>query len=172
MVYAGLKGDTDEALRASHGQLLDDWYDQYGEHLSVALTDTFTTKFFLEDFTEEQATAWKGVRHDSGDPFEFGENIIKMYEGFGIDPIGKVIVFSDGLDLDKIVELQDYFGGRINLVYGWGTTLTNDLGPKALNIVMKATEVNGDPTVKLSDDIGKHTGPQSEVDRYDRVFAG
>ena len=89
---------------------------------------------------------------------------------YGIDPLEKTIIYSDGLDIDTIVKLQDHFGGKINTAYGWGTSLTNDLGPKALNIVMKVVNVNGVWTVKLSDASGKNLGPEGEVTRYKRVF--
>ncbi len=172
MVYAGLADAKNEDIRASHGQFLEDWYDQYGEDLSIALTDTFGTDFFFADFSQNQAEAYKGTRHDSGDPIAYGERVIQFYENLGIDPTTKMIVFSDGLDIDTIVELHDHFKGRINTSYGWGTTLTNDLGIKALNIVMKATHVripeSGEEAdlVKLSDNAGKHTGPQEKINQY------
>jgi nicotinate phosphoribosyltransferase len=177
MTYAGLadartnnSGDA-EAIRSSHNRMLRDWYDVYGKDLAVALTDTFGSEFFFADFTQEQAQDWKGVRHDSGDPVEFGERLIRFYEEKGIDPQSKTVVFSDGLDIGEILRLQKQFADRINTVYGWGTTLTNDMGIKPLNVVMKATHVrlpNGQEadTVKLSDNPGKHTGPPELVDKY------
>lgn len=177
MVYAGLADARGEDIRASHHQFLEDWYARYGQDLSIALTDTFGSKFFFSDFTREQAQAWRGVRHDSGDPIEFGERLLKFYEDYGIDPKTKTVIFSDGLDIDQIVKLQEHFEGRINILFGWGTTLTNDLGLKPLNIVMKATHVR-DPqtgleadTVKLSDNEGKHTGSPENVARYLGIFA-
>ncbi len=174
MVYAGLADARGQDIRASHNQFLRDWFNKYGEQLSTALTDTFTTEFFFSDFTPEQAQAWKGVRHDSGDPVAFGERLIQFYEDNGIDPRTKTCVFSDGLDMNEILKLNEHFKGRINLLYGWGTSLTNDLGIKALNIVMKATRVQlpdgrSAETVKLSDNPGKHTGPQWLVNRYAEV---
>jgi len=171
MSYAGLADARGEDIRNSHHNFLEDWYHQYGEDYSIALTDTFTTDFFFEDFTPEQAAAWRGVRQDSGDAFEFGERLIKFYEQAGIDPKTKTVVFSDGLDLGSIVKLQNRFGDRINVMFGWGTTLTNDLGIKALNVVMKATHVKTvdgkeADNVKLSDTPGKHTGPAPLVMRY------
>ncbi|MDB5184990.1 MAG: nicotinate phosphoribosyltransferase, nicotinate phosphoribosyltransferase [Candidatus Saccharibacteria bacterium] len=173
MVYAGLAdaaGGSDEDIRDSHQVFLNDWFNRYGVDLSTGLTDTFKSAFFFSDFTPEQAQNWKGVRHDSGDPVEFGERLIKFYEDNGIDAKTKTVVFSDGLDINDIVTLQAHFGDRINVLFGWGTTLTNDLGIKPLNVVMKATQVNGVDNVKLSDNVGKHTGPEAQVQRYERIF--
>lgn len=171
MVYAGLAQARGLDIRESHNQFLNDWHDQYGENLSIALTDTFTTDFFFEDFTDQQAQDWKGVRHDSGDPVEFGERLIKFYEDKDIDPTEKTLVFSDGLGIDTIVALNKHFKGRVNVAFGWGTTLTNDLGLKPLNIVVKATHVKTAEgqqanTVKLSDNPGKHLGPAELVHDY------
>lgn len=176
MVYAGLADARGQDIRASHRKFLDDWYARYGEDLSIALTDTYGTDFFFADFTHAQAEAWHGVRHDSGDPFVFGERLIAFYEANGIDPATKTVIFSDGLDIKQIVALQDRFGGRLNVLFGWGTTLTNDLGLTANNVVMKATHVRDTrrqvetDTVKLSDDAGKHTGRAAKVAQYQTIF--
>lgn len=172
MTYAGLADARGQNVRESHNRFLNDWYAEYGKDLSIALTDTFGSKFFFSDFTREQAEAWKGVRHDSGDAVEFGERLIQFYEDMDIDATTKTVVFSDGLDIGEILKLQKHFEGRINILFGWGTTLTNDLGIRALNVVMKATHVRVPKEgveadeVKLSDNEGKHTGPQWLVDRY------
>lgn len=166
MVYAGLADSEGENPLTGHTRMLHDWEEFYQGDLSIALTDTFGSEFFFNDLTKEQAESWRGLRHDSGDPIEFGERAIAFYEQYGIDPMTKTIVFSDGLDIDKIFELADYFKDKVNVLFGWGTSLTNDVGLKATNIVMKATHVNSTPTVKLSDNLGKHTGPQEYVDRY------
>lgn len=176
MIYAGIADARGEDIRDSHNKFLQDWRELYGDNLSTALTDTFGTEFFFTDFTHEQAAEWKALRHDSGDPVAFGEKVIKFYENQGINPLDKTIVFSDGLDLNTIVQLQERFGERVNLVFGWGTTLTNDLGLKPLNIVMKATHVrlpDGQEAdlVKLSDNPGKHTGPEHKVKEYQQTFA-
>ncbi len=175
MVYAGMADAKGKDIRKSHGKFLNDWYEQYGNDLSIALTDTFGTEFFFSDFTEEQADKWRALRQDSGDPIEFGEKAIEFYENNNVNPKQKTIVFSDGLDIDQIVKLHDYFKGKINVVFGWGTTLTNDLGVKTLNIVMKATHVKLDDgreadLVKLSDNEGKHTGPLGKIALYQEVF--
>lgn len=166
MVYAALTDNEHGNPLDGHNKMMGEWYDRYGEDLSIALTDTFTSEFFFSDFSTEQAEAWRGLRHDSGDPVEFGEQAIAFYEAHGIDPKGKTIIFSDGLDIDTIFNLAEHFRGRVKVVFGWGTSLTNDLGLRANNFVMKATAVNGTPTVKLSDVNGKHTGPEAAVNRY------
>lgn len=171
MVYAGIYGGGDWGLRDSHNMVLRDWWYEYGEPLSIALTDTFGSEFFFRDMSESQARGWRGVRHDSGDPFEFAEKTIAFYGHHGIDPRTKTIVFSDGLDPSKVIALHKAFTGRIGVAFGWGTNLTNDLGEKALSLVMKAVAVNGVPTVKLSDNPAKAMGPKADIARYQRVFS-
>lgn len=166
MVYAALEDADSERPLDGHARMLDDWQTHYGSDLSVALTDTFGSDFFFSDFDGEQAASWNGLRHDSGDPFEFAEKAIAFYQRHDIDPTTKLIVFSDGLDTNMIIRLHLYCKDRIKTTFGWGTNLMNDLGVPANNFVMKATNVGGTPTVKLSDDIGKHTGPREFVDRY------
>jgi nicotinate phosphoribosyltransferase len=190
MVYAAMSEIRGNPPLEGHGQMLRDWQEMYGDNLSTALTDTFGSDFFFTDFTPDQAKTWQGLRHDSGNPFAFGEEVIDFYDKNAVDSHEKTIVFSDGLDIETIVQLADYFKGKINIVFGWGTTLTNDLGLspeyfnqidalhllgsvvrddlsiKANNFVMKATSVNGSGTVKLSDNIGKHTGEIEDIDRY------
>lgn len=160
---------TGEARQASHDDVLKKWFELYGEEQAVALTDTFGTDFFFRDFVSE-AARWRGVRHDSGDPVAFGERTIQFYESLGIDPKTKLIVFSDGLTAEVICDLYHRFSGRIQTSFGWGTNLTNDLGMPALSMVMKLTEANGRPSVKLSDNLAKATGPKDEVDRARRLF--
>ena len=166
MVYAAIADKNGENPMNGQQRMLSDWYNRYGEDLSIALTDTFTSELFFAEFTPEQAELWKGVRHDSGDPFEFGEKVIKFYELLGIEPKTKTIIFSDGLDLEMILKIADHFKDRVNVVFGWGTTLMNDMGLKPNNIVMKATRVNGVDTVKLSDSKGKYTGPINQIEKY------
>lgn len=171
MVYAAMADKNGENPLDGHNRVLQDWEHTYKNDLSTALTDTFTTDFFFTDFTPEQAKSWKSLRHDSGDPIEFGDRVIAFYEHLGIDPHDKTIVFSDGLDIATIIQLADYFKDRINVTFGWGTTLTNDLGVKANNFVMKAVNVDGTPTVKLSDAEGKHTGPEHTIEQYKEAVA-
>lgn len=170
MAYAGIHRDDDAAIRASHGKVLRDWYDYYGESLSVALTDQYGSGFFFGDFTEEQYHAWRGVRHDSGPWQNFHLEVADVYDWYGIDPADKVIVWSDGLDAETILEIDRVAGGNIGCVYGWGTNLTNDVGLKPLSLVMKVVESMGWPVVKLSDNPAKAVGPAEEVARYKRIF--
>lgn len=171
MVYAALEDEAGDNPLDGHNRVLRDWQTHYRGDLSTALTDTFTSDFFFADFTPEQADSWKALRHDSGDPIDFGEKVIKFYTLHNIDPTSKAIVFSDGLDIDMIFRLADHFRDRINIMFGWGTTLTNDLGVPANNFVMKAIRANNTPTVKLSDVAGKHTGPEDSVARYKALVA-
>lgn len=166
MVFAALADRRDAQPLDGHREMMEAWYEMYGQDLSIGLTDTFTSDFFFSDITEKQAAEWRGLRHDSGDPIAFGEAALAFYEARGISPTEKTLVFSDGLDLDTIITIADHFKGRVQLLFGWGTTLMNDLGYRANNIVMKATSVDGMPTVKLSDVSGKHTGPEDQVARY------
>lgn len=166
MVYAGMADAEGRSPLDGHTDMMNDWYDRYDADLSIALTDTFTSEFFFTDFTKEQAKSWRGLRHDSGDPIEFGEKAIAFYKENAVDPNTKTLIFSDGLDINTIIALADHFAGRINVMFGWGTTLMNDLGLRANNFVMKATNVNSIDTVKLSDNEGKHTGPTAQVNRY------
>jgi nicotinate phosphoribosyltransferase len=170
MVLAGLSDQSDDAIRNSHQDFLNLWWDQYGYGLSIALTDTFGSEFFFKDMTSWQAAQWKGLRHDSGNPYVFGENTINFYKSKGVDPKEKMIVFSDGLDVDKIVHLADFFNGKIKTSFGWGTNLTNDLGLGALSLVVKPVAANGVPLVKLSDNLAKAMGDPATVERYKRVF--
>lgn len=166
MVYAALADKEGRNPLEGHAEMMRDWQHLYRGNLSTALTDTFTSNFFFDDFKQDQAESWSGLRHDSGDPIEFGEQVIAFYEARGINPLNKTIVFSDGLDIKAILTLADHFKGRINLIFGPGTSFTNDLGLKPNNIVMKAVAVDGVSTVKLSDDIGKHTGDPETIARY------
>ncbi|MDB5164274.1 MAG: nicotinate phosphoribosyltransferase, nicotinate phosphoribosyltransferase [Candidatus Saccharibacteria bacterium] len=178
MVYAAIADAKGEDIRASHGKMLDDWYDFYGDELAIALSDTFGTDFFFEDFTLERAEKYQATRQDSGDPIKYGEKVLKFYTNMGLNPLDKSITFSDGLHLpDSVDNIKQEFKDQINKNFGVGTDLSNDLGLKAINQVMKAThvyvpEVNkGADTVKLSDDSSKHTGNNELVERYQQIFA-
>lgn len=170
MIMAGISDQTDDGIRNSHNKFLDLWWDQYGYGLSIALTDTFGSEFFFKDMTSWQAAKWKGLRHDSGDPIVFGERVIEFYKSHGIDPIDKIIVFSDGLDVDSIININNHFKDRIKVTFGWGTNLTNDLGFKALSLVIKPVMANNVSLVKLSDNLAKAMGDVSVVERYKRIF--
>lgn len=132
------------------------WLDEYPDQLGIALTDCITMDAFLRDFGPEFATRYQGLRHDSGDPVQWGEKAIAHYERLGIDPLSKTLIFSDNLDLPKAVDLYRHFASRIKLGFGIGTRLTCDIpGVKPLNIVIKLVECNGKPVAKLSDSPGK-----------------
>jgi nicotinate phosphoribosyltransferase len=170
MVMSGIMHGSDDLIRASHNRVLQDWWDLYGWGLSVAVTDTYGSEFFFRDLSPDQARVWKGLRHDSGDPFEFGEKAIRFYESHGIDPREKLLIFSDGLELHTILELSERFHGRVSLSFGWGTNLTNDLGFDPISIVVKAVEANGHRTVKLSDNLAKASGTREDIERFRRIF--
>lgn len=170
MALYGIMHDSDATILASHNQMLKDWWEQYGYGLSIALTDTYGSDFFFRDFTPEQAEKWKGLRHDSGDPIVFGEKAIRFYQSLGIDPKKKMIVFSDGLDVNMIVKIFKHFSGRIMTTFGWGTNLGNDLGLDPLSLVVKLLHANGNGTVKLSDNLAKGMGPEEEQLRARRIF--
>ena len=170
MICAGRDGASDEGICATHNKVLQDWWDLYGESMSIALTDTFGTEFFFKDFTLEQAQAWRGLRQDSGDPFNFGEKAIAFYKQLGVDPRSKIIVFSDGLDIDMIVALHRRFNGEIGVAFGWGTNLTNDLGFSPLSLIVKPTHADSNSLVKLSDNLAKAMGEPAAIERYKKIF--
>ena len=134
---------------------MDDWYEEYKGANGIALTDTLTTDLFLLDFDFNNASRYKGVRHDSGDPYEWGEKILSHYEKLGINPKEKTLLFSDSLNFDKAQALFDYFKDRAIVSFGIGTYCSNDTDEQALNIVIKLQRVNEKPVAKLSDVDGK-----------------
>ena len=149
---------------------MEHWHDAYGEELGIALSDTLTTEHFLRSFGGTYASRFQGVRQDSGDPFAFGERLIRHYESLGIDPRTKIIVFSDSLDSELAVRLHEHFAGRIRTTMGIGTHLTADpamTGVLPLNHVIKLVDADfgsgARPTVKLSDDAGKMMGEPALV---------
>lgn len=175
MVYSAL-AQTDEALRQAPYQVLEDWQDEHDGNLRIILPDTYGTQGFLERAPDWLA-GWTGIRIDSGDPATGAEIAIKWWKDRGEDPREKLVIFSDGLDVEKIIELHQQFEGRVRVSFGWGTLLTNDFrglvpngGLDPFSIVCKAVAANGNPTVKLSDNPGKAMGPADEVERYKRVF--
>ena len=134
---------------------MQDWYDEYQGDNGTALTDTVTTDLFLLDFNRSMVNNYNGVRHDSGDPYVWGEKIIAHYKKFGADPRTKLLLFSDSLNFDKAQKLFDYFKDKTKVSFGIGTFCSNDTSVKSLNIVIKLQYVNGRPVAKLSDDPGK-----------------
>ena len=151
-MYQGIPGVQ---LAYTNKMAMEEWFEEYQGDNGTALTDTLGTDLFLMDFNKLQATCYTGVRHDSGDPFEWGEAIIAHYYKLGIDPKTKTLLFSDSLDFDKAQAISDHFRGRINTSFGIGTFLSNDTCEDPLNIVIKLQYVNGHPVAKLSDDWGK-----------------
>ncbi|WP_016587856.1 nicotinate phosphoribosyltransferase, partial [Yersinia pestis] len=149
------------------------WLDEYPNQLGIALTDCITMDAFLRDFDLAFANRYQGLRHDSGDPIEWGEKAIAHYEKLGIDPMKKVLVFSDNLDLEKALFLYRHFYQRIKLVFGIGTRLTCDIPDvKPLNIVIKLVECNDKPVAKLSDSPGKTICQDPAfVDQLRKAFA-
>ena len=134
---------------------MQDWYDEYQGDNGTALTDTVTTDLFLMDFNRAMVNNYTGVRHDSGDPFEWGEKIIAHYKKYGVDPKTKLLLFSDSLDFDRAQALYDYFKDKAKVSFGIGTFCCNDTCVDPLNIVIKLQYVNGRPVAKLSDVPGK-----------------
>jgi nicotinate phosphoribosyltransferase len=175
MVYSAL-AENDAALARAPYDVLADWHEEHEGNLRIILPDTYGTKGFL-DRAPDWLAGWTGIRIDSGDPAEGAETAIRWWQARGEDPTQKLVIFSDGLDVDKIVALQAQFGGRVRVSFGWGTMLTNDftglvkgdaLAP--FSLVCKAVAANGRPTVKLSDNPRKAMGPEAEIERYKRVF--
>ncbi|MFN3732444.1 nicotinate phosphoribosyltransferase [Comamonas testosteroni] len=142
-------------LRDFQVAALEDWVQEYRGDLGIALTDTVGMDAFLADFDMYFAKLFDGLRHDSGDPFEWGEKAIAHYDKLRIAPQSKRLVFSDGLDLDTALALYHRFADRIQCGFGIGTRLTNDMGLTTINIVMKLTHANGQPVAKISDSPGK-----------------
>jgi nicotinate phosphoribosyltransferase len=175
MVYAALAED-DAALALSPYKVLADWHEEHDGNLRIILPDTYGTKGFL-DHAPDWLAGWTGIRIDSGDPATGAEIAIDWWKARGEDPRQKLVIFSDGLTVDKIRELHAQFAGRVKVSFGWGTLLTNDFRGLVPNdalapfsLVCKAVEADGRPTVKLSDNPAKAMGPEDEIARYKRVF--
>jgi nicotinate phosphoribosyltransferase len=178
MAMAALAGEDDEALHASQYRVLELWQKSYGGELLILLPDTFGTTQFLEGAPDWVAD-WTGQRVDSKDPFVAGDEYIRWLLSRGRDPRRKRLIASDGLDVEEILRLHEYFNGRIRFSAGWGTLLTNDFRgchPRGesdlepISLVCKLVSADGRPAIKLSDNPRKATGPESEVERYRRVF--
>ncbi len=175
MVYSAL-AETDAALASAPYDVLADWHEEHDGNLRIILPDTYGTEGFLAN-APDWLTKWTGIRIDSGDPATGAEIAIKWWKDRGEDPRDKLVIFSDGLDVAKVEELQAQFAGRVRVSFGWGTLLTNDFRGLVQNdalapfsLVCKAVAANGRPTVKLSDNPEKAMGPAEEIARYKRVF--
>lgn len=145
---------------------MQDWYDEYKGDNGTALTDTVTTDLFLYDFDRAMVNNYTGVRHDSGDPYEWGEKIIAHYKKYGVDPKTKLLLFSDSLDFDRAQGIYDYFKDKARVSFGIGTFCSNDTEEDALNIVIKLQYVNGRPVAKLSDVPGKTMCDDEDYKEY------
>ncbi len=175
MIYAALARD-DAALARAPYDVLADWQEEHEGNLRIILPDTYGTPGFLANAPDWLA-GWTGIRIDSGDPATGAETAIRWWKARGEDPTQKLVIFSDGLDVDRIETLHAQFQGRVRVSFGWGTLLTNDFRGLApddalapFSLVCKAVSADGRPTVKLSDNPRKAMGPEPEVERYKRVF--
>ena len=175
MITSALAG-SDEELRQAPYRVLADWQEEHEGNLRIILPDTYGTQGFLEHAPDWLAR-WTGIRIDSGDPAEGAEAAIAWWQRHGEEPRDKLVIFSDGLDVEAIEVLGQRFRGRVKASFGWGTMLTNDfvglvadgaLAP--FSLVCKAISANGRATVKLSDNPLKAMGPADEIERYKRVF--
>ncbi len=166
IMFHGAQAGYEQANAAG----LDAWLKIFKGDLGIALADTYTSRVFLSSFDDRLANIFDGVRHDSGDPIAFINALVRHYERLHIDPATKTIIFSDGLDIEQALAIHKACKGKIKDAYGIGTHLTNDLGATPLNMVIKLSQCQVSPDkpwqqiVKLSDDKGKHTGNQTEID--------
>lgn len=163
-------------FKMSNQLALENWVQIYRGDLGIALSDTYTTDVFFQQFDKKFSKLFDGVRHDSGDPIEFAEKTIAHYRHFGIDPLSKTIIFSDNLNYEKIEQIVKHCKGKIGISFGVGTNFTNDVGLKPMNIVIKMTDAlpdgdNWNPVVKLSDEKGKYTG-NPETIRLAKIILG
>lgn len=162
-----------EAMRQAQYEVLEKWQYLYGYKSLIMLPDPYGDRQFFLKLPERYYRDWRGSRHDSGDPFEYGEARIRDYEARGISPLQKVIIYSDGLTPGVMCDLKNRFFGRIGIGFGWGTNKGNDLGVSGfgpLSLVMKIVEAAGNPAVKLSGNIAKATGDPDAIVYYKDVF--
>jgi len=153
-----------ESLNHANRFAMEKWLEVYPNVLGIVLTDTYGSDAFFKEFDSVLANRYDGVRQDSGSPIEFGERAIEHYKNLGIDPRTKTIIFSDSLNTDKAIAINNHFAGQVKIAFGIGTHFTNDFDKSpALNIVVKLYAVNDFSIVKLSDDKGKETGDPSAV---------
>ena len=176
MVYAAL-ADSEAELRQAPYRVLADWHEEHDGNLRIILPDTYGSAGFFENAPDWLA-GWTGVRIDSGDPTAGAEAAIRWWRDRGEDPRQKLIIFSDGLDVEAIERLYRRFHDRVKVSFGWGTLLTNDFrglvagdGLAPFSLVCKAVAANGRPTVKLSDNPANATGPEAEIARYKQIFS-
>jgi len=177
MVMATLANNDEELLHSPY-RVLESWQRTYDGNLLIVLPDSYGTTNFLKH-APDWIRHWSGFRIDSKDPATGAEELIKWWTSIGEDPTRKMIIFSDGLDIDEIENLYHQFDQRSRIAFGWGTNLTNDFngcsptpnpGLKMTSLICKVTKANGKSAVKLSDNLEKATGPQGEIKRYLRIF--
>ncbi len=177
MVRATMSADDRQLLRVPY-DVLESWQRTYDGNLLIVLPDTFGTTAFLRH-APHWVAQWSGFRIDSKDPIDGGEEVVSWWRAMGEDPADKLLIFSDGLDIDSIERAYRHFTGRVRLGFGWGTLLTNDLrdcapvknpGLDPISLVCKVTRANGQPTVKLSDNLEKASGPPWLIERYKDAF--
>jgi len=162
-------GDYKELIHA-HDRVMDAWEKEYGQSMWTHLPDTFGSDWALEHMTEERLRNWSIERQDSGDPYSFAEKRIVKWSSVGLDPWGKKIIFSDGLDVYRIISLYEKFNPRTNVGFGYGTNLMNDLDLSPISIVVKLTQSQGYGVVKLSDNPAKSVGTPEDIERAKRIF--
>jgi nicotinate phosphoribosyltransferase len=177
VVLAAL-ADDDAGVAAAPYRVLEEWQAHYDGNLRIVLPDAFGTAAFLRNAPAWLAD-WTGFRPDSAPPIEAGEQIIAWWQAQGRDPRSKLLIFSDGMDVDTIEATYRHFDRRVRMSFGWGTNLTNDFrgcdpdgatGLEPISLVAKVTHANGRPAVKLSDNPAKATGEPAEIERYLRIF--
>ena len=177
MVEAALAED-DDGIAAAPYRVLEEWRRHYGGNLLIALPDAYGTTAFLRNAPDWLAD-WTGFRPDSMPPIEGGEQILRWWRSRGVDPRSKLLIFSDGMDVDSIMATYRHFHGRVRMSFGWGTNLTNDFrgcdplggaGLEPISLVCKVVSANGRPAVKLSDNPAKATGDPADIARYLRIF--
>ena len=168
-------GQALDKVRLAESQkfMLQSWVNEYRGDLGIALSDTLGTDKFLKDFDLYFAKLYDGIRHDSGNPIEWGYKVINHYKKLRINPMTKTLLFSDSLDFDKAYKIYKEFKNQTNVTFGIGTFIMNDFKPiaKPLNIVMKLQSVNGKPVAKLSDDEGKTICEDKEFLHYLKIVS-
>jgi len=175
MVYTALAKNDRELIQAPY-KVFQDWQEEHDGNLLILLPDTYGSKKFLTD-APAWMSKWTGIRVDSGDPRSAAKLAIDWWKSRGENPKNKLLIFSDGLDVPKIIELNNEFSNQTKVAFGWGTLMTNDfrglLSNNSLDpfsLVCKAISADDNQTVKLSDNPNKAMGPKSEVDRYKNIF--
>ncbi len=155
----------------SQYEVFEKWFQLFPREQRIILPDTFGSKQFLDNIPEELALEAMGFRQDSGNPIEFGYWVLGMWQRFGVNPLERTLLFSDGLKPEKMLRLYQEFNQLTKVLFGWGTNFSNDTGfVKALSIVMKLVEAAGNPAVKLSDNIAKAIGQRDAIVKNKKLF--